>query len=109
MPILLCEGVFDAISSKRNSIPLLGNTLTYALSKKIIKENVKEVILALDMDMVRTSIKHIEKFLSNGISVKFIKMNEKDPSDLGFEKFIELYNSAQYIRFEDLIKLKMNS
>jgi len=107
MPILICEGVFDAISAKRNSIPLLGNSLSSALNKKIIKENVKEVILALDMDIINTSLKYIEKFISNGISVKFINMDKKDPSELGFKKFIELYNNATPMHFEDLIRLKM--
>jgi hypothetical protein len=27
VPIILCEGVFDAIAIKRNAIPLLGKTI----------------------------------------------------------------------------------
>lgn len=107
MPIILCEGVFDAIAAKRNAIPVLGNSIYGALWKKIIFENVKDIILALDMDVIKTSLHYIEKFIAEGINVKFIEMNKKDPSELGFKKFIELYNNSNSIDFSELINLKL--
>lgn len=106
-PVLFCEGVFDAIAAKRNAIPVLGNSIYNALLNKIIKEDVKQIVLALDMDMINTSIKYIEKFISNGIDVKYIQMKQKDPSELGFNEFIKLYNSSKSINFKNLITLKM--
>ena len=35
-PIVLCEGVFDAIAIKRNAIPLFGKTIPNNLMRKII-------------------------------------------------------------------------
>ena len=90
MPVLLCEGVFDAIAAKRNAIPVLGNSIYGALWRKIIFEDVEEIVLALDMDMVKTSLHYIEKFVAEGINVKFIVMGKKDPSELGFKEFIKL-------------------
>jgi len=107
MPILIVEGIFDAIAAKRNTIPLLGQSIGQGLLIKLIEEDVNDLIIALDSDAAKTSMKYIEKFISEGINVKFIKMDKHDPSELGFEKFINLYNNASNIDFENLIKLKM--
>ena len=42
-PIVLCEGVFDAISIRNNAIPLLGKFLSKTLLKKLAEEQPKEV------------------------------------------------------------------
>ncbi|NQX84287.1 MAG: hypothetical protein HRS57_03760, partial [Mycoplasmataceae bacterium] len=39
-PIVLCEGVFDAIAIKRNAIPLFGKTILSILMKKIYDNKV---------------------------------------------------------------------
>ena len=106
-PIILCEGVFDAISAKRNAIPVLGNTITAGLKNKFLHEGVKDVVLALDTDAIKTSLKYIEKFLADGINVRFINMNKKDPSEIGFKNFIDLYNLSEPMDFEKMFKLKM--
>ena len=41
-PIILCEGVFDAMSFKRNAIPLFGKTMPKRLHKKILQKKVKK-------------------------------------------------------------------
>ena len=42
-PIILCEGVFDAMAFKRNAIPLFGKTVMNKLQKKIIEKKVKTI------------------------------------------------------------------
>ena len=37
-PIVLCEGVFDAIAIRNNAIPLLGKFLSKTLLKKISRK-----------------------------------------------------------------------
>lgn len=108
LPVILCEGVFDAIAAKRNAIPILGNSIYGALWKKIIFENVKEIVLALDMDMIKTSLHYIEKFISEGINVKFITMGKKDPSEIGFKEFIKLYNKSNILDFGKIVQMKLN-
>ena len=39
-PIILCEGVFDAMAIKNNSIPLFGKTILPKLYKKIVENRV---------------------------------------------------------------------
>ena len=90
MPIVICEGVFDAMAIKRNAIPLLGKTLPEALLKKIVFNKVPEVILALDADALDTSIKISQRLMRYGITTSRITIENEDPSDLGFSKMLKL-------------------
>ena len=54
LPIILCEGPFDAIAIKRNAIPLLGKNIQRSLMKKIVSSNVEKIYLALDTDTPRS-------------------------------------------------------
>ena len=47
-PIVLCEGVFDAIAVRRNAIPLFGKTIPPLLMKKLVEYRVKSLYLLLD-------------------------------------------------------------
>ena len=69
---------------------------------------VKDIYIALDSDALIDSIKIMEEFMKNGINVYLIKSTQKDPSDIGFYKFIELTRKAKQFKFSDLIKLKLN-
>ena len=84
-PIILCEGVFDAMAFRRNAIPLFGKTVMNKLQKKIIESNVKKIYLALDNDALEDAIKISDNFINNGIDVRMIKFKEKDPSEIGFK------------------------
>ena len=44
-PVILCEGVFDAIAIKRNAIPLFGKTLPPQLLKRLVQHKVKKLYL----------------------------------------------------------------
>jgi len=107
MPVILVEGVFDAIAAKRNAIPLLGQSITSALQQKLIQRDVDSIVIALDADAIKTSLKYTEKFISEGVNVKFMNLQQKDPSEMGFEEFINSYDKSNNIDFENLIKLKM--
>ena len=107
-PLILVEGPFDAIAAKRNVIPLFGKTILFNLKKKIYKKKVTDIYIALDKDALIDSVKIMEEFMKNGINVYLIKSTEKDPSDIGFYKFIKLTREAKQFKFSDLIKLKLN-
>ena len=103
-PIVLCEGMFEAIAIRRNAIPLLGKFPSKTLIKKIIEKNVKKVYVALDNDAVLDAVK-LSKFLMDyGINTYLLEMKDKDPSELGFTKFWELLNSTKQSTFSDIIK-----
>jgi len=64
LPVILCEGAFDAMAIKRNAIPLFGKKLSTTLMKKIIKSNVEKIYLALDEDALKDAFNHSETFMS---------------------------------------------
>jgi len=107
-PIILCEGVFDAMAFKRNAIPLFGKTAMKTLHKKIIDCRVKTIYLALDNDAIAAAIKISDYFINNGIKVKLMKFEEKDPSETGFESLLYLINRTKQTKFSDLMRLKLN-
>jgi len=44
-PIILCEGVFDAMAIKRNAIPLLGKSVSTELYKKILTSRLTDIYI----------------------------------------------------------------
>ncbi len=107
-PIILCEGVFDAMAFKRNAIPLFGKNIMSTLQKKIIESRVKVIYLALDNDAIEDAIKISDNFINNGIDVRMIKFKEKDPSEIGFQNLLYLINKTTKTKFSDLMRLKLN-
>ena len=93
-PIILCEGVFDAMAIKRNAIPLLGKSISTSLYKKIITSPLKDIYVALDTDAETRAIQIAEQLLNQGKRVFLIKMPGKDPSEMGFRGFTELVQEA---------------
>ena len=107
-PIILCEGVFDAIAVKRNAIPLFGKTIPKSLMKKIFEKRVNKIYILLDNDAYWDSIKMTDVLMRNGIDVKMVRMKDKDPSDMGFRKVTHLIKDSQTTSFSDLIRMKLN-
>lgn len=107
-PIILCEGVFDAMAFRRNAIPLFGKTIMNTLKKKIIEYKVKTIYLSLDNDAIKESIEISEYFINNGIDVKMMQFTEKDPSETGFENLLYLIDKTEKTKFSDLMRLKLN-
>lgn len=85
MPVVLCEGVFDAIAIKRNAIPLLGKTVQDSLLSKLVSNRVPEVVLSLDADAKEMMSKISKKLLNWNLNVSYVKLEEGDPSDVGFK------------------------
>ena len=106
-PIILCEGVFDAMSFKRNAIPLFGKTMSKKLNQKILQKKVKKIFLALDDDAQSDAIKISEKLMSEGIDVRKIDLKGGDPNDIGFEKLTKMIDGTRETNFSDLMKYKL--
>ena len=106
-PIILCEGVFDAMAIKNNSIPLFGKIILPKLYKKIIEKRVRHIVISLDDDAFKDSLKMTNDFMDMGIDVRFVKLKGKDPSEIGYEKMTsELFNS-QRVDFKELMRMKL--
>ena len=107
VPVILCEGVFDAIALKRNAIPLFGKTIPEALMMKLVQSAVKTVYLALDNDAFKSSIKYAQQLINLGKDVYLIELNGKDPSEIGFEEMTKYLHHAKQLTFGELLLKKM--
>ena len=107
LPIILCEGAFDAMTIKRNAIPLFGKKISNNLMKKIIESKVEKIYLALDDDALKDAFKHAETFLSYGKKVYLIEMKGKDPNELVFNAFTKLLHNAIKLTTSVLLKKKL--
>ena len=107
LPVILCEGAFDAMAIKRNAIPLFGKKISSTLMQKIIKSNVEKIYLALDEDALKDAFNHAETFMSYGKRVYLIEMGGKDPSELGFEAFTKLLHNATKLTTSLLMKKRL--
>jgi DNA primase len=107
IPIILCEGIFDAIAIRRNAIPLFGKTISQALMMKLVENNVKTIYIALDNDALKDALKHCEKLINLGKEVYLIQLDDKDPSDIGFQQFTKLLHTSTQLTFSDLFAKKV--
>ena len=108
-PIILCEGVFDAITIKRNAIPLLGKFPSRTLVEKIFMSGITDIIISLDNDAINEALKAAEYFRKNGIHVKMMYLKDKDAADMGYEKFYEELKKTKEFSSEELLLNKINS
>lgn len=107
-PITLVEGAFDAISVRNNAIPLFGKTLSNKLKSALISNKVQSVNIVLDNDALQDSIRISEFLLKNSIETKLVKLDGKDPSEIGFDKTWDIINNCSVLDFESLFRLKIN-
>jgi len=108
VPIVLVEGIFDALTIKRNVIPLFGKTISEELMKKIVGSQVKKVYIALDNDALRESLKHCEKLMSFGKEVYLVELDGKDANEIGFEHFLEILENTVPLNFSTLVNRKLS-
>ena len=107
-PVILCEGVFDAMAIRRNAIPILGKTISDALYKRILQSTNTDIYLALDEDAQDVAMRTAEKFLNSGFKVYNIKMKDKDPSEMGFKAFTQHIQSAEELDLSGIMMHKLD-
>jgi len=103
-PIVLVEGVFDAIAVRNNVIPLLGKFPSKTLVMRLVEKQVKQVYVALDTDAKKDSIKLVKFLMDSGIKTYLLEMKDKDPSELGFKRFWKIVQEAKPFKFSDVVK-----
>jgi len=108
-PIILCEGVYDAIAIKRNAIPLLGKQIPTQLMQRIVEHDVKDIYLALDADAIKSTLHHAQNLFQNGRNVYIVSLSDKDPSEIGFHGMTQLIKESKLLSFTDLVKLRVFS
>lgn len=107
-PIILVEGVFDAIAVKRNAVPILGKSISKALIKKIVSSTVEDIYIALDRDALKKALQYVEQFLNMGKKVYLVDMQDKDPSEMGFVNFTHHVQQAEEMDLGKLLRYKLS-
>ena len=107
IPLILCEGPFDALAIKRNVIPLLGKNIQSKLMKKIVTSYVEKVYIALDKDAQKQALNFCEQLLNEGKEVYLVDMQDKDPGEMGFDNFTKLIQETYPLTFRDLLEKKL--
>lgn len=103
LPVVLVEGAFDAIAIKRNAIPLFGKTINDALRTKVIDMGVKDIYICLDMDARKQALETANYFMSKGINVYFVDLEQKDPSEIGFKRIQQIIKQTKPMNESDLL------
>ena len=104
-PVVLVEGIFDAVKTGKNSVPILGSWIdkNYLLFKRII-ENKSSVILGLDPDAKEKEIKIAKNLFSHGVDVKIIKNQKSDFGDMTACEVKNLIHDAK--RFDNMERMR---
>lgn len=108
LPIILCEGPIDAITIKRNAIPLLGKNIQSELMKKLILSKVDKIYITLDKDAQKQSLKYCEQLMKEGKEIYLVDLGDKDPNKLGFEHFTNLIQNTFPLTFSGLMEKKLS-
>lgn len=110
-PIVLVEGIFDAVGVGTNAIPLLGKTISEKLKIRLMSPDVSTVFLGLDKDAFLQAINIIEYLLTlPGKEIFLIEYDDnKDFGDMTKTEASSCIRNAKQIQYEDIIKLKMIS
>lgn len=107
IPIVICEGLFDAIAIKRNAIPLLGKNIQSSLMKKIVTSLVDKIYIALDRDAMKQALRFCENLMAEGKEVYLVDLQDKDPSEMGFKNFTKLIQNTVPLTYYDLMERKL--
>ena len=107
LPLVICEGMFDAIAIKRNAIPLLGKNIQSELMKKIVTSTIEKIYIALDIDAMKQTLKFAEEFMNEGKEVYLIDLKDKDPSEMGFNNFTNLIQNTFPLTSYQLMERKL--
>ena len=83
-PLILCEGVFDAMAIRRNAIALLGKNIPNKLKMRLVQHGVKEVSIVLDNDAFKNALYLSESLMNDNIKVRLVRMGSEDAVRLRF-------------------------
>ena len=98
-PIVLVEGVFDAIAAGGNAIPILGSTLREGSRLfQAIAIHDTPVYMALDHDAEKKAEWIIKSMLRYDLEVHKVPIDDEDVGAMGNEEFKERLGSSRQIK-----------
>ena len=108
-PIILTEGIFDAIKLGDNTIPLLGSIMTNRLYRLLLAFETPEVTVFLDRDAENSMMKMTEKLFDGGLNVKRVFLEQDiDAGDLHKKEVVHYLESSENINKFSLLRQNLN-
>lgn len=107
-PIILVQGIFDAITVNFNAIPLMGKIVSQALIQKLSYYDA-DIYLCLDKDARQHQYQTMKKLKKIGLNnLHYINITAKDANEMGRIAFWKelLNNSKEYTIQQQLNILK---
>ena len=106
-PIVLCEGMFDALTIKRNVIPLFGKIIHEKLMKKLVRSSVNRIYIALDPDAIKNALKYAQELMTYGKEIYLVELDGKDANEIGLLNFLKTIEKCQPLTFQSLMEIKL--
>jgi len=104
--IVICEGVFDAMSVGYNAVALLGKSISeeqcYMLAK-MNAENRKKFVICLDSDAWKDEIEVAKKLYVFGLDVYLARLEKGDPNSISREELDSSLTQAVHFNFKILL------
>ena len=75
--------------------------------KKIVTSQVQKIYIALDKDAQKDAVKFCEQLMNEGKEVYLVDLEEKDPSEMGFEAITSLIQNTHPLSQYDLMAKKL--
>lgn len=108
--IILCESKLDAITIRRNVVPMFGKIPSKRLKQKIISSLCENIIICLDGDATKDVYELSEYFMQNGKNVFYCTLPLLDDANsLGFVGVWEYIDSAKRLLTNDIFEQKVKS
>lgn len=109
LPIIICEGMFDAIAIKRNVIPLLGKIIQPELMKRLVSSTTQKIYIALDSDAIKKALEFCEMLMNEGKDVYLVEMGEDDASKMGFIEFTKHIQHTEKLTYSKLLEKRLET
>ena len=77
--------------------------------KRIVENRVKDIYVMLDKDAKKEAVRICEQFLSLGKVTYLVQMQDKDPSEIGFKRSLDLIFNTPPLTESDILKYKINN
>jgi DNA primase len=107
-PIILCEGMFDAIALRQNAIPLMGKTISKNLEYALLRHSVENIVIFLDADARMDALKLEHRLKQYEIDTKLVLTDGKDASEMGFTTSWDAIDSATTTNFKQFIEQRLS-
>jgi len=107
-PIVICEGPMDAIAIRRNAIPMFGKTVPPALVYEVLANEVQDIYLALDKDAIKKALNIAKFFMDQDVNVHLVRMEDKDPGEIGFEGMQDLIRTTDRVTTGGLMRTRVS-